>query len=77
MQSLGPPVSPVNVLAHNNDSVWIWNIAQNCSAIIAVEVGAFDRENLSVVPVETTLDFIDSKTVWPLDIALNNNAPGK
>ena len=77
MQGLSSPISPVNVLSHNHNAVWIRNIAEDSSTIVAVEVRTFDGEDFSIVPVETTLDFVDSKTVGPLDVVFNDDAPEK
>lgn len=60
MQGLSPPISPVNVLSHNNNAIRIWNITEDSATIVAVEVRTFDWENFSIIPVETTLDFVDS-----------------
>lgn len=76
MQGLGLPVSPVDVLAHNDDPIWIRNIADDGSSVIAVEVWTLYGEDFSVVPVESPFDPVDRETVGPFDVVVDYDSSG-
>lgn len=44
---------------------------------MSIEIRTFDREDFGIVPIETTFDFVDSETVRPLYVVLNDDTPKK